>query len=222
MSLATNLQNLATRVATEVKALRTLVNGNAADLSALSTTAKANLVAAINELAAELDAVSGGAGVAPATETVAGIVELATLTEATAGVDTTRAVTAAGVKAVRDALKTEILGAGVPEALDTLDELAAALGDDSNFAASVTTSLAGKQPLDATLTALAGVTTVADRLIFASGPDSFAVTTLTGFARTLLDDIDAAAARTTLNVYSKTEIGDPETDFVATFEAGLV
>ncbi|HVM07188.1 MAG TPA: hypothetical protein VM345_01895 [Acidimicrobiales bacterium] len=36
-----------------------------------------------------------------------------------------------------------VVGAA-PEALDTLNELAAALGDDANFAASVTTALAGK------------------------------------------------------------------------------
>lgn len=34
---------------------------------------------------------------------------------------------------------------GAPGALDTLNELAAALGDDANFAATVTTALAGKQ-----------------------------------------------------------------------------
>lgn len=44
-----------------------------------------------------------------------------------------------------DALKSDILGPGVPAALDTLDELAAALADDANFAATVTTALAAKQ-----------------------------------------------------------------------------
>ena len=46
MSLVTRLTDLSTRIATEVKALRTLINGNAADLSALTTTNKTNLVAA--------------------------------------------------------------------------------------------------------------------------------------------------------------------------------
>ncbi|WP_304349761.1 tail fiber protein [Comamonas testosteroni] len=58
--------------------------------------------------------------------------------------------------------------------------------------------LDSKQPLDATLTALAGVNTVADRLIYATGVDQFAVTPLTAFIRTLLDDADAATARNTL------------------------
>jgi hypothetical protein len=44
-----------------------------------------------------------------------------------------------------DDLKAEILGVDVPAALDTLDELAAALADDANFAASVTAELASKQ-----------------------------------------------------------------------------
>jgi phage-related tail fiber protein len=56
------------------------------------------------------------------------------------------------------------------------------------------------QPLDATLTALAGVATVADRLIYATGVDTFTVTTFTAFGRSLVDDVDAAGARTTLGL----------------------
>jgi phage-related tail fiber protein len=56
------------------------------------------------------------------------------------------------------------------------------------------------QPLDATLTALAGVSTVADRLIYATGVDTFAVTAFTTFGRSLIDDADAAAGRTTLGL----------------------
>ncbi|MDU4998185.1 MAG: phage tail protein [Enterobacteriaceae bacterium] len=43
-----------------------------------------------------------------------------------------------------------------PAALDTLNELAAALGNDANFAATMTSLLANKQPLNSTLTALSG------------------------------------------------------------------
>jgi hypothetical protein len=60
MSLATNVSNLATAIATEMKSHKTLINGNAADLSALTTTAKTNLVAAVNEVKAS---VSGAAGI---------------------------------------------------------------------------------------------------------------------------------------------------------------
>src|SRR5690606_15724028 len=96
-----------------------------------------------------------------ATEAAKGVVELATTAEATTGTDTSRAVTPAGVKAALNALV-----AGAPGALDTLNELAAAIGDDADFAGSVTSALSGKQPLDPTLTALAGLTTAANKMIY--------------------------------------------------------
>jgi phage-related tail fiber protein len=66
-------------------------------------------------------------------------------------VNNTQIATTAFVKSALAAL----VGSS-PAALDTLNELAAALGNDPNFAATVTNALAGKQPLDATLTALSG------------------------------------------------------------------
>jgi hypothetical protein len=63
-----------------------------------------------------------------------------------------------------DARVQNIVGAA-PSALDTLDELAAALGDDANFAATVTTNLAGKQPLDSDLTSIAGLTPADDDML---------------------------------------------------------
>ncbi|EBS1442906.1 phage tail protein [Salmonella enterica subsp. enterica serovar Enteritidis] len=55
-------------------------------------------------------------------------------------------------------VKTAIAGlvGSSPEALDTLNELAAALGNDPNFATTVMNALAGKQPIDNTLTNLSG------------------------------------------------------------------
>lgn len=99
------------------------------------------------------------------------------------------------------ALIDTVLGTA-PAALDTLQELAAALGNDQNFASSVTAALAGKQPLDATLTAFAALAVAADKLVYAAGPDAFSTTDLTAFARTLLDDADAAASRATLGLDS--------------------
>lgn len=69
------------------------------------------------------------------------------------------------------------------------------------------TTLAGygitdAQALDATLTALAAVATSANTLIYATGADTFTTTSLTAFARTLLDDADAATSRTTLGLGS--------------------
>lgn len=64
MSLESNVSDLATKAGLELKKTRNLVNGNAEDLAALQTTAKGNLVAAINEVKSS---VSGAAGINDAT-----------------------------------------------------------------------------------------------------------------------------------------------------------
>ena len=63
-------------------------------------------------------------------------------------------------------------------------------------------SIVDAQPLDATLTALAGLTTAADQMVYSTGSDAFAMTSLTTYARSLLDDADATAARSTLGLGS--------------------
>jgi hypothetical protein len=63
----------------------------------------------------------------------------------------------------------------------------------------------GSQPLDALLTALAALVTAADQMLYFTGVDTVALTGLTAFARTLLDDADAATARATLDVPSNAE-----------------
>ncbi|EPZ1833607.1 phage tail protein [Escherichia coli] len=73
-----------------------------------------------------------------------------------------------------------------PDALNTLNELAAALGNDPNFATTMTNTLAGKQPKDATLTALAELATSADKLPYFTGADRAALTALTSVGRAIL------------------------------------
>ncbi|EAN8402485.1 phage tail protein [Salmonella enterica] len=70
---------------------------------------------------------------------------------AAAGNNSTQIANTAFVQAAIAALV-----ASSPAALDTLNELAAALGNDPNFATTVMNALAGKQPLDTTLTNLSG------------------------------------------------------------------
>lgn len=168
MSLAQKVIDLATRVATECKSFRTMINGNVADLSGLNTTAKNNLVAAINELKAAM----GGAGAAIADET----------TSTTTTWSSTKVTSAISVAVAA-------LASGAPGLLDTLDELAAALGDDANFGATVTAALSNRLRIDAAQ----GLT--APQKAFG------------------LANLGAAAAA---------DMGDQTTDFVATFNAGLL
>ena len=141
MVMDTRVKDLATRVATEFKTVKSLLSGNnTGDLTALTTTAKSSLLAAINEVNAKPS--STGPAISDATTTT---------TSVWSSTKTNQVITDA-----RAAVKTEILGAGVPAALDTLDELAAALGDDASFATTVTTGLGNRVRVD---TAAQGLTT---------------------------------------------------------------
>lgn len=101
-----------------------------------------------------------------------------------------------------------------PVTLNTLNELAAALGNDPNFATSMATALGNKQPLDQTLTALAALATAANKLIYATGADTFSTTDLTAFARTLLDDTDATTMRSTLLINSGFTISTGQNGYI--------
>ena len=56
------------------------------------------------------------------------------------------------------------------------------------------------QAYDAGLASIAGLTTVSDRMIYTTASDTYAVTTLTSFGRSLVDDADASAGRSTLGL----------------------
>lgn len=109
MSLETGIIALSEAIGTDVKALTLKVG----DLTQLTTTAKSNLVAAINETAA-----NGGGAI---------INDTAGLGDTTVTWSANKTVTA--IQAAVDAL----IG-GAPAALDTLIELAEALGNDANLA----------------------------------------------------------------------------------------
>lgn len=72
-----------------------------------------------------------------------------------------------------------------------------ALADVTDDAAGVRTALGAQAAAD-NLTALAGLTSAADRLPYFTGSGTAAVTVFSAFARTLLDDADAATAIATL------------------------
>jgi len=131
MTLQTRLQDLATRVATECKSIRTITNGNAADLSGLTTTAKSNLVAAINELKIAVDAAAFSGGV---------VIN-------DASTNTTEAWSGSKINSELSAGLAALVG-GSSAALDTLQEFATALGNDANFATTTATALGNRVRVD--------------------------------------------------------------------------
>ena len=83
------------------------------------------------------------------------------------------------------------------------------VGDGTNFVAesgaTARTSLGltigtDVQAYDAGLASIAGLTTSADQAVYTTASDTYAVTSLTSFGRSLIDDADASAARTTLGL----------------------
>lgn len=123
-------------IGTDIKAL----NDTRGVLSSLTTTAKGNLVAAINEINAAL----GAAGAAINDSVGDGA------TTTTWSADKIFDEIAAAKVAVTNSLVN-----GAASALDTLSELATALGNDPSFATTIATGLANRVRYDAaqTLTA---------------------------------------------------------------------
>lgn len=174
-TLAVRLGDLATRIATECKSIRTLLNGNAADNTALITTAKNNLVAAINEVKTQVNALGSGVTINDSATSSS------TATYSIDKIKSSIADTAAAVK-------TEILG-GAGAAYDTLKELQDLLTGEQTAIDAINTALGNRVRTD---TAAQGLTSVQKQ-----------------------------NARTNIDAYGSVEIGNPDTNFVTTFESGL-
>lgn len=76
------------------------------------------------------------------------------------------------------------------------------------------------QPLDATLTAVAGVASAANKLPYFTGVDIASVTDFSAYARTLVDDSDATTARSTLGLGSAAILTAGAANGVATLDSG--
>lgn len=133
MSLDTKLVALAQAIGADVKTL-TVKQG---DLTSLSTTAKGNLVAAINEIYVAL----GVAGVS--INDTAGNGDTTVTWSANKIYDT--------IEAAKLAVKNDLVN-GSAAALDTLSELASALNNDPSFAATLANDVANRVRFDSAQT----------------------------------------------------------------------
>lgn len=121
---------------------------------------------------------------------------------------------AAGLEAANAAFVRKLLAALVgssPEVLDTLNELAAALGNDPNFAASMMNALAGKQPLNDVLTAISALTQRADNLLYFNTDGNASLSLLSEKGRALLAHDTAEAMRTELELNAAATM-EPQSD----------
>lgn len=165
-TLAQRIIDLASAVGADVKDVRV----KQGDLTALNTTSKTSLVSAINELVVAL----GNAG--------------AQINDAVGNGNTTYTWSADkifdSIEAAKVAVKSDLTN-GASAALDTLSELAAALGNDANFAATIATALGLRvradavQTFDATQKAQARANIGALSLVEIGDPDTNFVTTYT-------------------------------------------
>ena len=200
-SIQTQLTALGTADSTH-SALTTNVHG-IADTALLATTAYAD--------AAEADAITAAgtaadskvaAAVAALTKSSVGLANVDNTADASKPVSTAQASAIATAKseAIADATsQVNALLTGAPAALNTLDELAAALGDDANFASTVTTSLASKAPIASptftgTVTVAAAGVAFADKTQTKAGVPSLTSIATAVSASTTLDALGTDAA----------------------------
>ncbi len=121
---------------------------------------------------------------------------------------------AAGLETANAAFVRKLLATLVdssPEALDTLNELAAALGNDPNFATTVTNALAGKQPLNDVLTAVSQITPEENTLPYFSAEGRILLAQLSEKARALLALDTSEAMRTELELKAAAAM-EPQSD----------
>ncbi|EMW4756024.1 prophage tail fiber N-terminal domain-containing protein [Escherichia coli] len=121
---------------------------------------------------------------------------------------------AAGLETANAAFVRKLLAALVdssPEALDTLNELAAALGNDPEFATTIMNALAGKQPLSDVLTAISNLEERADNLLYFNQDGNVSLSPLSEKARALLTLDTTEAMHTELELKAAATM-EPQSD----------
>jgi len=148
----------------------TIVNSDISDSAAIAQSKVSGLTTDLAAKAPLADPTFTGT-VSGITKSMVGLGNVDNTSDADKPVSTAQAAAIATAKseAIADATaQVNAVIASAPAALNTLDELAAALGDDANFATTVTNSLATKAPL-ASPTFTGTVTVAASGIAFTDG-----------------------------------------------------
>ena len=194
-ALLATTANVATAKGEAITAAETKISEHNSDTTNVHGIADTSVLATTSYVdTAETDAITA-AGTAADTKVAAAVAALTKSSVGLANVDNTSdankpvstaqasAIATAKSEAIADATaQVNAVISSAPAALNTLDELAAALGDDANFATTVTNSLAAKAPL-ANPTFTGTVTVAANGVAFTDGTQTKAgVPSITTFA----------------------------------------
>jgi hypothetical protein len=154
------LDGITSSVQTQINAAATALSSHESDTTNIHGIADTSLLATTANVATAKTEAIDAAGTAADTKVSTAVAALTKSSVGLANVDNTAdsakpvstaqadAIATAKSEAIADATaQVNAVIAAAPAALNTLDELAAALGDDANFASTVTTGLAAKAPI---------------------------------------------------------------------------
>jgi hypothetical protein len=154
------LDGITSSVQTQIDAAATALSSHESDTTNIHGIADTSLLATTANVATAKTEAIDAAGTAADTKVSTAVAALTKSSVGLANVDNTAdsakpvstaqadAIATAKSEAIADATaQVNAVIAAAPAALNTLDELAAALGDDANFASTVTTGLAAKAPI---------------------------------------------------------------------------
>ena len=206
------LNGVTSSVQTQIGAAATALSNHESDTTNIHGIADTSLLATTANVATAKTEAIAAAGTAADTKVSDAVAALTKSSVGLANVDNTSdankpvstaqasAIATAKSEAIADATaQVNAVIASAPAALNTLDELAAALGDDANFASTITTSLSAKAPIASptftgTVTVAANGVAFTDKVQTRAGVPSLTTIATAVSSNTTLDGLGTDAA----------------------------